>query len=347
MVTNGGTTAGNRLLHVTGSIAPGIYAGVGLYFTSCADFTGYLGFTGRLVGTLGSCDTLGAGVQIPQNSDRASSADPKAQCTGTACYGPKGPLFLGSSGFVSFASMTNGMPLVTVGPEGQSRIIGISVLFHAPSTGCTVDFTLDDLSLLSVRPGAALETFDGGLDTFGLNFYNDGTPSNLALPHDAGGGVATLTWDATLGDPAPGSLRVTAPFSDYNQYVDAVRLYDPNTLLDWTGKHTLWVRVRLDGGTGFNPVDQPGGAQVHVNSFIRGVGGLPDQDNYFSNYDTVWPGSATWVDYSLDLTGLAGKSGWDPAHISSFGVQLNTGAGRAGAAKPTPATFHIDSFWLE
>src|SRR4029077_17146456 len=102
---------------------------------------------------------------------------------------------------------------------------GIEIAFHAPPGGCAVDFSIDDVSLVRVRPGAAIATFDTGLDGFIFGQYDDPSAQNLALARDAGA-PATLAWDSTQGDPAPGSLKVTAPYSAFYQYVDVQKNFD-------------------------------------------------------------------------------------------------------------------------
>ena len=64
----------------------------------------------------------------------------------------------------------------------------------------------------------------------------------------------TLTFDSAMGNPA-GSLKMTATFTDYNQYVDAIINLSPT--INLTGKRCT-RRCRLTSGT-FS-----GGAQLHV-----------------------------------------------------------------------------------
>ena len=127
-------------------------------------------------------------------------------------------------------------------------------------------------------------TFDTGLQTWALSTYADPNGHNLAgaytmdggidaapVPVDAGAGFVapTLTFDSAVGSPSPGSLKMTATFTDYNQYVDAIVNLTPTTTLDLTGK-TLHASLQVTSGT-FS-----GGAQLHV-----GHGG---------DLQRVWPG---------------------------------------------------------
>jgi len=56
----------------------------------------------------------------------------------------------------------------------------------------------------------------------------------------------TLTVDSAVGSPSPGSLKMTATFTDYNQYVDAIINLSP--VINLTGK-TLHASLQLTSGT--------------------------------------------------------------------------------------------------
>src|SRR4029078_9771741 len=64
-----------------------------------------------------------------------------------------------------------------------------------------------------------------------------------------------LTADTGVGNPDAGSLKVTAHFTDWKQYVDAVINVSPRKML--TGR-VLRPRVRLTSGS------LGGGAQIHA-----------------------------------------------------------------------------------
>jgi hypothetical protein len=144
---------------------------------------------------------------------------------------------------------------------------------------------------------------------------------------------ATLAFDATDGNPAPGSLQITAPFSDFNQIVDVgLRASDPNHLVDMSGR-TLHVKVRLASGS-FS-----GGAVLYVlttTSF-----------NYFQSGWTLLLNSQ-WRDIAIDMRRVQGAD-----QVIGFGVQFGTGAPTSipadgGLTTPafTPATavFNVDTF---
>ena len=67
----------------------------------------------------------------------------------------------------------------------------------------------------------------------------------------------TLSFDGAVGNPNPGSLKVVAPYSGANQYVDIQKSFGTGNPQDWTGK-TLHVRIRASEGT------FKGGAQVYA-----------------------------------------------------------------------------------
>jgi len=74
------------------------------------------------------------------------------------------------------------------------------------------------------------------LEGFALNTFmstSAGAAINLAVRE--GGTAATLAWDGTDGDPAAGSLKVDAPYTDYNQYVDIQHNFGTSMIKNWTG----------------------------------------------------------------------------------------------------------------
>ena len=142
-------------LHVTGTVAAGIYAGAGIYFNDCIDGTAYTGYSFTLTGSFGTCDMLKLGASFPQIQVLpVAPATGHGVCTGTNCYGP-GSTYTVATTMVLFANMSGGGAVATVTPEAKSRLTGIDFGFHGPmgsdagadasAGGCTVDFTIDDV----------------------------------------------------------------------------------------------------------------------------------------------------------------------------------------------------------
>jgi hypothetical protein len=149
------TTDANPKLHVTGTVAAGAYAGVGIYFDDCINATSSTGFSFVLTGSFGTCDSLKLAALFPQiQSPPVPPATGHGVCAAANCYGP-GTAYTVATTAVTFASMMGGGAVATVTPEGQSRITGIDFGFHGPAGsdggadasagGCTVDFTIDDV----------------------------------------------------------------------------------------------------------------------------------------------------------------------------------------------------------
>ena len=139
---------------------------------------------------------------------------------------------------------------------------------------------------------------------------------------------------ARVGNPNPGSLKVVAPYSGANQYVDVQKSFGTGNPQDWTGK-TLHVRIRVTEGT------FTGGAQVYAittGSFVFG-----------GKYTNFMPNN-NWQEFTVDVSAPTNGAAHRRARAttrrrsSSFGVQLNTGSAGAGA---TPVTFNIDSFSID
>jgi hypothetical protein len=143
---------------------------------------------------------------------------------------------------------------------------------------------------------------------------------------------ASLAFDATDGNPAPGSLQITAPFTDFNQIVDvAFRVTDPTQLIDMSGR-TLHVKVRLTSGS-FS-----GGAVLYVLTT--------------TSYNFVQSGwtlllNNQWRDIAIDMRRVPNAN-----QVIGLGVQFGTGAPTAvpGDGGLTPAftittpVFNVDTF---
>jgi hypothetical protein len=184
-------------------------------------------------------------------------------------------------------------------------------------------------------PLCPLANFDANLDGVGLNLYPG--PGNLAVRE--AGSPATATWNGAEGNPTPGSIKVEAPFSDYDQSVPLVRNFGPTALRDWTGRK---LHVRVNFTSSFNPGANQLAVQPYASSFNR-VGDAGIEDYRFRGN---WvPVSRTgWIEYVVDLTP---DGTFDPSKIIEFGVTINTGAAGGNTVKPIPATLYVDSFWLE
>jgi hypothetical protein len=160
------------------------------------------------------------------------------------------------------------------------------------------------------------------------NFEQTG---NLDAPSSLDGGIdggvaPTLTFDSTTGNPSPGSLKVTATFTDYNQYIDPIINFSS---LDLTGK-TLHAKVMLMSGT------WPGYAVIHASSTstyiydAKGYGGLT---------------AGAWTDLAFDLN-TATTTGWMASQVVQLGIQVGTGAPPDAGVKlpaPIPVVLFIDT----
>ena len=189
--------------------------------------------------------------------------------------------------------------------------------------------------------------FDTTVEMWSLNTYADPNSRNLAgvYPTDGGidaapvtfdGGVIaapTLTFDGTVGSPSPGSLKVTATFTDCGQYVDAA-ISGLSPLRNLTGK-TLHGKLQVTSGT-FS-----GGAQLHLSTGT----------NYdaYTSIGFLLGANGTFGDASLPLTNPPADPTHpiDPTSVIQIGVQIFSGSActttmpypNAGM----PVTFNIDT----
>jgi hypothetical protein len=164
-------------------------------------------------------------------------------------------------------------------------------------------------------------TFDGDLQGW---YLVEAKPATL---------TPTVRWSNAVGDPKPGSMELTIPFTGANQdaSVEVVMTAGANL----AGK-TLSFRVRLASGlTGdaTNPGSirgfaKSGEAQIWAQGPSVSVPGAAQAGQWF----TVTMGLSTpeWTDPKL---------AYDPRDVRSFGVQVLTG----GAGSFKSALLNIDS----
>jgi cytochrome c peroxidase len=179
-----------------------------------------------------------------------------------------------------------------------------------------------------------LATFDMTLDGFALNFTN-AQPGNIAT---AGGTKPPgLAVDTSLGSPSPGSLRVEAPFLDYNQYVDVRAGVGPGVFQNWTG-YKLHVRVRVLAAGSPTLTLQPYAASYN------GTGPA-----YLApTFPVLAPPPGLWTDYVVDVGQSAAP--YDPSKVAVVGIIVSSGPvpnGSGPPPKPTTAIVNVDTFWLE
>ena len=151
-----------------------------------------------------------------------------------------------------------------------------------------------------------------------------------------------MTFNGTEGSPTAGSLKIDAPYSNYNQVVDVTSTFSGARNLAGLKLH---VRVKIASGLDQSAASPPT-VQVYANSFNSVAGAAPDY-HYRGDYKWVTTGPL-WTDYVVDL---AGDGTFDPSKIASIGVTISSGDGMIGTTvnptKPTAAVIYVDNFWLE
>lgn len=177
-------------------------------------------------------------------------------------------------------------------------------------------------------PGMALALFDSDINGFVLNNYME-LPGSLNK--DLGDGTSPtppmVSLDSTVGNPDPGSLQVTAPYTGANQYVDLQNtgMFGTSHPVNWKGG-TLHMRIRCDEGT-FAGVAQPYAITTGAYKF----GG--SSVNFAKN--------SNWQEFTVNLNSpIKADPGYDASQVVIFGVQLSSGG---SGASQGPVTFHIDS----
>ena len=175
--------------------------------------------------------------------------------------------------------------------------------------------------------GTPIALFATATEGFQLNNYHDTGNTNLGDP--ASGASPTLSFDGSVGSPDPGSLKVVAPYTGANQYVD---IQKSMTSMPQNWAHgTLHVRIRVTDGT-FG-----GGAQVYIIT-------VPNQYVFGGTFTNVAKNN-NWQEFTVNVDNpMTQNSGYDPSQAIEVGVQLNTGSAGAGSGT---VTFNIDSFSIE
>jgi hypothetical protein len=178
--------------------------------------------------------------------------------------------------------------------------------------------------------GSPYALFATATEGFQLNVYHeDATSGQTNLGDPASNATPSLTFDSSVGSPDPGSLKVVAPYTGANQYVDIQKSMTMSPM-DWRGK-TMHVRIKIASG------NYPGGAQVYAIT-------VPMQYKFGGTFTNVAKNN-NWQEFTVNLDSpMTPITGYDPSQVIIVGVQLNTGNAGSGA---DTVTFNIDSFSID
>jgi hypothetical protein len=249
-----------------------------------------------------------------------------------------GTSFAGASG--AYTTLTAGtwkavtLPLTAAGTFDPAQLIQFSINFTTGSRpdggtfGGPIHATFHIDTLTDGSGGAAPLAPNANFDVNTQGF------TASANTHPDGGAIPTVTFDSTTGDPNPGSIAATLPFSAYNQGYTVQQDVAPSA--DLSGK-TLHAKVRLDTIDGGTP------------SFPSGYVVLFVQSNGFKYASGGAKGvtAGTWTDLTLTVSTPGGTvtTGYDPTQIIQVGVQFGTGGAPDGGVfgAETLPKFHIDS----
>jgi hypothetical protein len=189
-------------------------------------------------------------------------------------------------------------------------------------------------------------TFDSDINGFGIDVFPTTNPVNLGALSADGGSLVTATFDGVVGMPSPGSARVEATFSDYNQVVAFRYAYQGNpAFINLTGA-TLTARVRLDA-TG-----PDGGATTFTGGVARIYAlSTPTTPGFFlAEGGTVQLSDNNWHTMTFRLNGAEFiDPRFDPTNVVQIGVHIATPPPVTGDAAvppygaPQPISVHIDT----
>jgi hypothetical protein len=264
---------------------------------------------------------------VTSSENVSPSDDPRGACTETSCFPPSTPIGIAGTTLVRFTDFTfPGSPNIV----DPTSFIGIQWQMDTPvGVACNASFSIDDIRFVSAPPPPRLSsTFDTDTQGWVLNNFPDTEFTNLGATVPPGGTPPTFGFTAADGDPSPGALALSATFTDFNQYVDAI--INPFPPLDLSGG-TVHARVRLASGS------FTGGFQLHASTGPTFV----FAGNFFGG-DVL--ASGAWVPVDLDLAAAAAtQPGFDPSQVVQVGVQFFSGAPDGSAFPAASAVFEIDT----
>jgi len=248
-----------------------------------------------------------------------------AGTTGAGTAGTTGAGAAGTSGSAGTpgtagASSPGAAGASSSGSAGTTGVAGSTATGTAGGGGTSATTNTD--------PATFAYLYNSSVEGWVLNNYADGGRANLADPAQASTPAPTIAVDTAVGNPDAGSLKVTAHFTDWKQYVDAViNVSPPKTL---TGR-VLRARVRLTSGS-FG-----GGAQIHAGtgSSYRFAAGA---------WTTMTVGN--WTELAIELDAArAADAMFDPSMVVQIGVKFDTGGDGIATAfgGPVDAVFQIDT----
>jgi endoglucanase len=174
-------------------------------------------------------------------------------------------------------------------------------------------------------------TFDRQPQGWVLNNYADTNYTNLGAGVPSGSSPPSVSINSLDGNPNPGSLQITAPFTAFDQYVDpVVNIGTPG--LNLIGK-TLHAYVRLASGS-----LAQGGLHLHASTGSNWTWGSTE----WVNGDSLSAGS--WVPLTLDLSAVT-QTGFDPSQVVQIGIQFYSGFSSNGGtyANGGPVVLEIDT----
>jgi hypothetical protein len=298
---------------------------------------------------------VGAGV-LPLSSEGCSSSD---NTTGSDAAG--GSSSGGSSGSGSSSGSSGGSSSSSSGGSSSGSSSGshdageagappINCTFDTATPECTAPANgvwklnnyVDPLNLAAPPPvsdagSGTSDAAEAGSGNEAGSAGDAGSAGEAGTVADAGTSVGpTITVNTMDGNPSPGSLQLTATFTNYNQFVEAILPITP--FADLTSR-VLTANIRLASVTGAAAF--PGGAVLYTSTAGSAYCYTPG-----GSIATLPVG--TWTPVTEDLSTATGSNGCtaDPSMVPQIGLHFyaNAATAEAGAFPgPITAVFEIDT----
>ena len=287
------------------------FTGLGLFFgnPACLDASAFSGVQFTIDGDLGTCQLSFSAIMSQNNRVEYG---PFGVCTAVDCYSPSSPPIGVGTTVVRFSDLTGGAPVSEFDP---SALNDVQWTLTAPTDGvtepCVANFTIRDVSFVTDAAQASVNyTFDSDTQGWFINTWEDPEHNNIGAFVPEGATPPSLEFSLTSGNPTPGALVLTAPFTAPDQFLDVS--VDPNVsrpgLLSLTGRK---VRARLRLVSGSAP---------HVQ---LSASSAPDYAFFGAFVDSSQLIVGEWLTVELDFATSTDPI-FDPTQILQLGVQVSS-----------------------
>jgi hypothetical protein len=223
-----------------------------------------------------------------------------------------------------------------------SAILMFGLSLAAAFTGCkgnqflpqpNYDVTNTPTITPTLPPGAGGWTFDTNLSDTVHPGINTAIWSFVYNPNSL---INSSSWDGSMGDPNPGSVKLVLGFTNFNQKVEfGLQTNNPPSLQTNLSGKMCHVKYYIDSASSKDTsyLDQ---IKIYIKDGSSGW-------QWYSNAADI-PTTPGWNHVKLDMAPLSGST-TITTDVNEIGVEITTTNG--GSVLCSPVTMHIDSWVWE